>query len=90
MRRVSHGEFVPAQCGFNIIERITDLCSQRFAFHTMNDVLILPFREFGAPAEELPKPDCWNMWNRWDRFTSHELFDSAGRILVHDAFRNSS
>ena len=80
-----HANVVSTQCLLDIIKGITNLCSQRFASHTVDDVLILAFRELRSPAEGLPQPDRWNVSHR---FTSHELFDSAGPILVHDEFRS--
>ena len=79
----AHADIIPAQCRFNVIQRITDLCSQRFAGHAMNNVLILTFRELSAPTKRLPQPDRWNVY---ERFASHELFDSVGRFLVHGEF----
>jgi hypothetical protein len=81
----AHADMVPAEGFFDIIECIADLCSQRFTSHAMNDVLVLTFRQFCASTQRLPQPDRWNVSYH---FISHEFFDSVGRILVHDQFRN--
>ena len=82
----AHADMVPAEGFFDVIKCIADLCSQRFTGHAMNDVLVLTFREFSSSTQRLPQPDRWNVSYH---FISHELFDSAGRILVHDQFRNA-
>ena len=51
----------------------------------MNDVLILNLRKLRASTERLPQPDRGNVDQR---FALHDVFDSAGAISLHDAFRN--
>ena len=80
-----HADIVAPQGHFYIVERIADLCCQLLAGHTMNDVLILNLRKLRASTERLPQPDRGNVDQR---FALHDVFDSAGAISLHDAFRN--
>jgi hypothetical protein len=76
---------IAAQCFFDVVEGITDLRGEFLAGDAMNNVLVLSLRELHAPAERLPKPDRRNMNCR--HFFSHDVFDSAGAISLHDSFR---
>ena len=79
----SQTNVLSAQRDLNIIKSVADLSSQCFAGYTMNDVLVLTFREFSSPAQRLPQPDRWNMSYC---VVSHEFFDSAGVISLHAEF----
>jgi hypothetical protein len=52
--RAGHSDVVSAQRILDIIKRIADLRGESFACHTVNDVLVLNFREFCATAKGLP------------------------------------
>jgi hypothetical protein len=82
-----HTKVIAAQCLFDVVKGIADLRRQSLAVHALNDVLILSLGELHAAAERLPQPDRRNV-NR-SRFVSHDVFDSAGAILLHDTFRKS-
>ena len=85
MRCTRHTNIVPAQRHFNVVEGIPNLCRQLLAGYTMNNVLVLTLRKLRASTERLPQPDRWNVDQR---FALHDVFDSAGAISLHDAFRN--
>ena len=78
-------DIVAPQGHFDIVERVPDLCSQLLAGYAMNNVLILNLRKLRAATERLPQPDRGDVDQR---FALHDVFDSAGAILLHDAFRN--
>lgn len=69
---VVHSNVIAAAERFlDVVQRIPDLRSKSLASHTINNVLILSFGEFSAPAKGLPKSKGWNVLCR---FASHELF----------------
>jgi hypothetical protein len=67
----AHSDVVAAEGFLDVIQRIPDLRGKPFTRHTMDDVLVLSFGEFGAPAKGLPKSEGWNVLCR---FAAHELF----------------
>jgi hypothetical protein len=78
-------DVIPAQRVFYIVECIADLGSELFAGQALDHVLILNLRKLRASTKRLPQPDRWNVDHC---FVSHDVLDSAGRISLHDAFRN--
>jgi hypothetical protein len=55
--RSGHADVIPAQCLFDIIQRVTDLRCQFFACHALYNVLVLSLRELRASTKRLPQPD---------------------------------
>ena len=68
---VIHSDVVSPQRFFDVVQCVPDLRGEPLASDTINDVLILPLREFSASAKSLPKSEGWNVLCR---FASHELF----------------
>jgi hypothetical protein len=77
---------IAAQCFLDVVKSIANLGGQFLAGKAMNNVLVLSLRELHPSAERLPQPDRRNVYRR--RFVAHDVFDSAGAIPLHDAFRN--
>lgn len=57
MRSPGHPNVIPAQSFFDIIQGITNLRSQLFTGHAVNNMLILPLWQLYASTKRLPQPD---------------------------------
>lgn len=86
LRASVHANLIAAQCFLDVVKGIANLRGKLLAGNAMNNVQVLSLRELHSATERLPQPDRRNMNCR--RFVAHDVFDSAGAILLHDGFRN--